>query len=141
MTTPTTKATDIKRDWIFLDLKGKVLGRVASEIAQILLGKNKVNQSDNLDVGDYIIAVNSDLIAVTGKKLTDKMYYRHSGYPGGFKEESLASKMAKDSTKVIELAVKNMLPKNKLQQPRLRRLKVFKDENHPYQSQIKAKTN
>lgn len=137
MTTPTTKAKDIKRDWILYDLKDKVLGRAASEIAMILMGKNKVNQSDNLDVGDYVVAINSAAIKVTGKKLTDKNYYRHSGYPGGFKSETLGEKMTKDSRKVIELAVKGMLPKNKYQTPRLRRLKVFVNSEHPYQGQVK----
>lgn len=137
MTTLSTKQKDITRNWHLIDLKGQILGRASTEISGLLMGKAKVNQSDNLDGGDYVVAINSDEIKVTGKKLTDKKYYRHSGYPGGLKEATLGEKMAKDSRKVIELAVKGMLPKNKFQDPRLRRLKVFKNATHPYQSQIK----
>lgn len=135
-TTPSIKASDIKRSWVHLDADGQILGRLASEVAKILMGKHKVTYTAHLDTGDYVVITNSDKIKVTGKKLKDKMYYSHSGFPGGFKEATLGEKMAKDSTKVIEKAVKNMLPKNRLQQPRMRRLRVFKDANHPYQSQL-----
>ena len=137
MNTPSTKASDIKRNWHLIDLKDQVLGRAASQIAQLLIGKHKANQHDNLDGGDYVVAINSDSIKVTGSKLTNKKYYRHSGYPGGLKSATLSEKISKDSRKVIELAVKGMLPKNKFQTNRLRRLKVFTDNRHPYQAQIK----
>lgn len=136
MTTITTKQKDIVRRWHLVDLGEDTLGRTASKIAALLIGKNKVNQSDNLDGGDYVVAINSDQIKVTGKKLTDKRYYRHSGFPGGLKEATLGEKMIKDSRKVIELAVKGMLPKNKFQKDRLVRLKTFKNETHPYQGQL-----
>ena len=137
MTTIATKSKDITRAWRLIDLDGQVLGRVSTQMAEILIGKNKIDQSDNLDTGDYVVAINSDKIKVTGKKLNQKKYYRHSGYPGGFKEESLSSKMAKDSRQVIRLAVKGMLPKNKFQKDRLARLKTFTNAIHPYQGQIK----
>lgn len=138
MNTPSTKASDISRNWHLIDLKGQVLGRTASQIAKLLVGKHKPNQHDNLDGGDYVVAINSDSVKVTGNKLINKKYYRHSGYPGGLKSATLSEKMSKDSRKVIELAVKGMLPKNKFQTNRLRRLKVFTDNQHPYQAQIKS---
>lgn len=136
MNTIPTKATDINRAWHLIDLKDQTLGRVSSKIAQLLIGKHKPNQSDNLDVGDYVIAVNSDQIHVTGNKMQTKKYYRHSGYPGNLKTATLSEKMLKDSRKVIELAVKGMLPKNKFQKKRLVRLKVFANDQHPYQGQL-----
>ncbi|MFZ2202039.1 MAG: 50S ribosomal protein L13, partial [Microgenomates group bacterium] len=92
--------------------------------------------SPNLDMGDFVVAINAAKIVVTGKKLSDKKYRRHSGFPGGFREETLAELMTRDPRKVIEKSVKGMLPKNKLQAPRLTRLKVFKDEKHPYAQQL-----
>ncbi len=139
MKTPTTKASDIERSWHLIDLKGKTLGRVASEIAQLLQGKDKVYYSPNLDAGDYVVAINSDDTQVsTKKKLENKIYYTHSGYAGGFKQTTLKEKMDKDSREVIKLAVKNMLPKNKMRKPRLARFKIFKDDKHPHQSQINS---
>ncbi len=137
--TTNTKTKDIKHNWILIDLKGETLGRVSTKIAGLLMGKGKPSFSPHLDLGDNVVAINSDQIAVTGKKLSDKKYYRHSGYPGGFREVSLGEQMAKDSRRVIEKSVKGMLPKNKLQDIRLRRLKVFKDEKHPYQAQLETK--
>ncbi len=142
MTKPKNKTTiipdnTIKRDWIVVDLDGQTLGRAATAIAKILIGKDKVSQSLNHDWGDYVVALNSDKIQVTGNKLKQKIYYRHSGYPGSLKELNLKTLLQKDSTKVIKLAVKNMLPKNRLQKPRLLRLKVFKDSNHSYLAQTK----
>lgn len=135
MTTPIS-AKEIKRNWHLIDLSGQTLGRVSTTIAELLIGKGKVNRAPNLDMGDFVVAINSGKIVVTGKKLTDKKYRRHSGYPGGFREETLGELMEKDSRKVIEKSVKGMLPKNKLQDPRLARLKVFKDDKHPYLSQF-----
>ncbi len=131
----------INPKWHLIDLADKTLGRVSTQIAGLLIGKNKPTYSPNLDEGDFVVAINSDKITVTGKKLTDKSYYRHSGYPGGLRSITLGEQMKKDSRRVIETSVKGMLPKNKLQDPRLRRLKVFKDDRHPYAAQLKIETN
>lgn len=138
MNTQATKLATIKRQWHLVDAKDVVLGRVSSQVAQLLIGKHKPYFVPNLDCGDYVVVINSDAIKVTGNKMEDKKYYRHSGYPGGLKTASLREKMS-NSTRVIEHAVKGMLPKNKLQDPRLRRLKVFKDANHPYQDKLTPK--
>lgn len=135
--TPVTKAKEIKRAWHVIDLKDQILGRAATQIASLLIGKHKADLSSHLDSGDFVVALNSDLIKVTGKKLDAKRYYRHSGFPGNLKEATLREKLAQDSRQVLELAVKGMLPKNKLQTPRLRRLRTFKDATHPYEAQIK----
>ena len=134
--TQTLKPTDITRRWHFVDLSGQTLGRISSQIAILLMGKGKVITGDHLDNGDYVVAINSDKIVVTGKKLTDKKYYSHSGFPGGLKEISLEMLMAKDSRKVMERAIKGMLPKDKHQQDRLRRLKLFSDAKHPYANEL-----
>ena len=123
------------RKWHLIDLSGQTLGRISTRIAGLLIGKDKPTFSPNLDDGDFVVVINSDEIKVTGKKLTDKSYYRHSGYPGGLREITLGEQIKKDSRRVIEIAVKGMLPKNKLQDPRLRRLKVFKNAVHPYAAQ------
>ena len=135
MTTPIS-AKEIKRNWHLLDLSGQTLGRVSTIIAELLIGKGKVNLTPNLDMGDFVVAINAAKIKVTGKKLADKKYRRHSGFPGGFREETLGELMKRDPRQVIEKSVKGMLPKNKLQAPRLARLKVFKDEKHPYVQQL-----
>ena len=136
MKTTTLKPTDLKRNWYLIDLGGQILGRVATEIAKHLMGKGKALTGAHLDNGDYVVATNSDKIKVTGNKLTDKIYYSHSGFPGGLKKISLQELLAKDSRKVIEKAVKGMLPKNKHQQDRQRRLKLYKDDKHPYAQQL-----
>ena len=137
MKTTQLKASNIKRKWHLIDLKNQTLGRVSTEIASLLIGKHKPESSSHLDNGDFVVAINAKDIHVTGKKMTDKLYQSHSGYPGGFKELRLEQLMEKDPRKVIEHAVKGMLPKNKLQQPRMRRLKVFVDTNHPYAEHLK----
>ena len=131
----------IDRAWHLIDLEGQTLGRVATKIAVLLMGKLKVNQNLNHDWGDYVVAINSDKIKVTGNKLKQKIYYHHSGYPGNLKELSLKSLLEKDSTIVLKMAVKNMLPKNKLRQVRLSRLKIFKDEKHNFSAQLKNAKN
>lgn len=136
MNTTTLKPQDIKRTWHLIDLDGMVLGRAATQIAKLLIGKGKALTGAHLDQGDYVVAINSDKIKVTGKKLTDKIYYSHSGFPGGLKEISLEQLLAKDSRKVVEKAVKGMLPKNKHQQNRQRRLKLFTDDKHPYANEL-----
>lgn len=127
----------ITRKWYIFDAENKTLGRLASEIAQILIGKNKPEYALNHDNGDYVVVINSDKVRVTGTKSKDKKYYFYSGFPHGLKEFSFTEMMNRDSTRVISLAVKNMLPKNRLQKNRLFRLKVFKDTVHPYQDKLK----
>lgn len=147
MTKPQNKTTivpiqKIKRNWLLIDLDGQILGRVATKIASLLMGKQKSIQSLNHDSGDYVVAINSDKISYTGNKAKQKMYYHHSGYPGNLKELSLKDLLSKDSTRVITTAVKNMLPKNRLRRVRMLRLKVFKDEKHTFSAQINhAKDN
>jgi large subunit ribosomal protein L13 len=136
MKTTTIKPTDIKHNWHLIDLEGLVLGRAAVKIATLLTGKGKVLSGAHLDDGDFVVVINSEKIKVTGNKMTDKKYYSHSGFPGGFKELSLEQVMEKDSRKVIEKAVKGMLPKDKHQQTRLRRMKVYKDATHPYANEL-----
>lgn len=136
MKTTTLKPTDIKRAWHLIDLDGKILGRAATDIAKLLMGKGKTLTGAHLDQGDYVVAINSKKIKVTGKKLIDKKYYSHSGFPGGLKMITLEQLLAKDPRKVIEKAVKGMLPKDKHQQDRQRRLKLYIDEKHPYAQQL-----
>lgn len=137
MNTPATKQSEIKRAWHLIDAKDKILGRLSVDIARLLIGKQKTTYTPNIDDGDYVVVINSSLVAVTGKKLTDKVYTRFSGFPSGLSRETLGEKMTKDSTKVITHAVKGMLPKNKLQARRMARLKVFQDATHPYENEIK----
>ena len=139
MITRVTTQKEIKRDWHLVDAKGVILGRLASGIAQKLIGKHKIYFTPNLDCGDYVVVVNSDDVAVTGRKLMQKTYHRHSNYPGGHKQIVLAKQMEKDSRRVIELAVSRMLPKNKLRQPRLNRLMVFKTAEHNYKDKFNGK--
>lgn len=136
MKTTTLKPTDIKRAWHLVDLKGQTLGRVSTQIALLLMGKAKVLSGDHLDAGDYVVAINAADIKVTGNKLATKMYARHSGYPGGLRELNLQQMMDKDPRRVIEKSVKGMLPKDKHQQNRLRRLKLFTDSTHPYSVEL-----
>lgn len=132
MNTTTLTQKDIKREWHIIDLSDQILGRAAVKIAHLISGKGKILTGDHLDNGDFVVAINSEKIKVTGNKLSDKMYYSHSGFPGGFRELNLGQMMAKDSRRVIEKAVKGMLPKDKHQQNRLRRLKLFKGDKHQY---------
>lgn len=134
--TTATKATDIKRNWHHIDVKDKTLGRVASEIAQLLMGKGKAYFVRNLDCGDYVVVTNADAVAVTGNKEVQKKYNRHSMYPGGFKSESLKELRARRPEEVIRHAVKGMLPQNKLRDKMLRRLFVFTGEEHSYQDKF-----
>lgn len=134
--TTATKATDIKRNWHHIDVKDKTLGRVASEIAQLLMGKGKAYFVRNLDCGDYVVVTNADAVAVTGNKEVQKKYNRHSMYPGGFKSESLKELRARRPEEVIRHAVKGMLPQNKLRDKMLKRLFVFTGEEHSYQDKF-----
>jgi large subunit ribosomal protein L13 len=139
MKTHSTKKKEIKRNWHLIDLEGQILGRTASRIAQILQGKDKPYFTPSLDCGDFVVAINAAKIKVTGKKKSDKKYYRHSGYPGGLKMVTFEQQLAKDPRKIVEWAVKNMLPKNKLRNRRMRRLKVFSSVDHSYQDKFKKR--
>ena len=136
MQTYKTSPKDIKRTWHLVDVKGKVLGRIATDIAKFLIGKNKPYFVSHLDCGDYVVVINSDLVEVTGRKVKQKIYYRHSNYPSGLKQITFEEQLKKDSRKIIQRAIKNMLPKNKLRDRRLKRLKIFKDEKHIYQDKL-----
>ncbi len=129
----------IKRNWHLFDASEKTLGRLASRVAVILRGKDKVSFTPHLDEGDFVVVVNSDNLKVTGNKLEDKIYYHYSGYHGGIKEISLGKLMEKDSTEVIKKAIFGMLPKNKLRKEMMKRLRVFKGEEHPYESKLSIK--
>ena len=132
------KTSEVERKWHIVDAKGKILGRLATNIATKLIGKNKKEYTPHIDSGDYVVVINAAEIAVTGKKEEDKMYYRHSGYPGGFKKQNLANLRAQFPERIIEKAVKNMLPKNRLQSPRMTRLKVYAGSDHKHESQLGA---
>lgn len=138
MKTYATKASDIKREWHVIDASDEVLGRLATRIARLLMGKHKPLFSRNLDIGDFVVVVNADKVRVTGNKAKQKMYYRHSGYPGGLKSISLDKMMETHPTRVIEHAVKGMLPKNRLSAGRMKRLKVYAGDDHPHQGQLGA---
>ncbi len=129
------KPYEVKREWFLVDAKGKVLGRLASEIAKILMGKHKVYFQRDVDCGDFVVVINAEKVRVTGKKLEQKIYYRHSGYPGGLKEIPLKRMLEEKPEEVIRLAVKRMLPKNRLGHRMLKRLKVYRGQSHPHQAQ------
>ncbi len=128
-------AKDIERKWYVVDATNKTLGRLAAEVAKVLRGKNKPTYTPFLDMGDYVIVVNADKIKVTGKKLDQKIYYHHSDYVGGMKEESLRDKLANSPTEVIELAVKGMLPKGPLGRQMYTKLHVYAGAEHPHTAQ------
>ena len=137
--TYSTKASDIKREWHIVDASDKVLGRLATQIAGLLMGKHKPIFCRHLDVGDFIVVINAEKVRVTGNnKAKQKLYYRHSGYPGGFKSVSLEKMMETHPTRVIEHAVKGMLPHTRLRAGMMKRLRVYVGDAHPYQGQIKA---
>lgn len=137
--TQATKKTDIQRQWHIIDAKDKILGRTAVNIAHLLMGKAKPYFVRNLDCGDYVIVVNAQKIVVKGKKEEQKIYYRHSGYPGGFKAETVRQLRQRKPEDIIVHAVKGMLPQNKLRATMLKRLLVFTGEEHPYKEKIKNK--
>jgi large subunit ribosomal protein L13 len=121
--------------WYIIDASDKILGRMASQIAKVLRGKHKPEYTPHADVGDYVIVINASKIKVTGNKEQNKMYYRHSGFPGGIKERTLEKQREKDPTEIIELAIKGMLPKNPLGRSMLSKLKVYKGVDHPHIAQ------
>jgi large subunit ribosomal protein L13 len=132
MKTYSVKAKEIKRERHVIDASGKILGKVAAEAADLLMGKTKAIFTRNLDTGDYVVVTNASKVKVTGKKLEQKMYYRHSGYPGGFRAVPLAEMLDKKPEMVIEHAVKGMLPQNKLGDAMIKKLKVYAGAEYPY---------
>jgi large subunit ribosomal protein L13 len=138
MKTYSTKASDIERQWHVIDASGKVLGRLATQAASLLMGKHKPIFSRNLDTGDFVVIINAEKVRVTGNKAKQKLYYRHSGYPGGLKSISLERMMQTNPTRVIEQAVKGMLPHNRLGAGMMKKLKVYAGEEHPHLAQTGA---
>ena len=135
MNTFSAKSETVQRDWYVVDAAGKTLGRLSTELARRLRGKHKPVFTPHCDTGDYMIVVNAEKIAVTGNKLQDKMYYRFTGYVGNLKSESLAQALDRHPERVIETAVKGMLPKNPLGRAMYRKLKVYAGPNHPHTAQ------
>jgi len=129
------KLSDLSHDWYILDAEGQTLGRLATTAARYVMGKHKPSYSPHVDGGDNLVIINAEKVAVTGNKLEAKQYHRHSGYPGGLTSLTLAEQLAKDPARVIEHAVAGMLPKNRLQDDRLRRLKVYAGSDHPHGGQ------
>jgi len=135
MRTYTPKPGDITRTWHVLDAEGQVLGRVATEAAALLRGKHKPTWAPHFDGGDHVVVVNASLLSITPRKLADKTYYRHSGYPGGIRSESLEHLLARDPERVVRLAVRGMLPKGPLGRQQLKRLRVYGGPEHPHIAQ------
>ena len=135
MKTYVANSNDRQRDWLVVDATGQTLGRLATRIADALRGKNKPEYTPHVDTGDFVIVVNAEKISVTGNKLDDKKYYRHSGYPGGLKSRSLREQLDRRPTEVLRSAVKGMLPKNRLARQQLTKLKIYAGPEHPHESQ------
>jgi large subunit ribosomal protein L13 len=124
-----------ERNWLVVDATGKTLGRLATRIADVLRGKNKPEYTPHCDVGDFVVVVNAEKIAVTGKKLEDKLYYRHSGYPGGLRTRTLGEMLERRPEEVIRRAVRGMLPRNRLARQQLTKLKIYAGPDHPHKAQ------
>lgn len=135
MKTFSAKPETVKRDWFVIDAAGQTLGRLATEIASRLRGKHKPEYTPHVDTGDYIVVINAEQVKVTGAKATDKKYYSHSGFPGGIKEISFDKLVIRAPERIIETAVKGMLPKNPLGRAMYRKLKVYKGAEHPHTAQ------
>jgi large subunit ribosomal protein L13 len=135
MRTYQATAQDRERDWYVVDAEGKTLGRLATQIADVLRGKRKPTYTPHVDVGDFVIVVNAEKVAVTGDKREKKVYWRHSGYPGGIRFQSLGTLLVKRPEEVIRRAVKGMLPRNRLARQQLRKLKIYAGPDHPHQAQ------
>jgi large subunit ribosomal protein L13 len=129
------KAADITRRWLVIDAEGAILGRMSTEIATLLRGKHKPIYAPHLDTGDHVIVINASKLAIDPKKATDKLYHRHTGYPGGIRTESLEHLLARDPEKVVRLAVRRMLPKGPLGRQMLKKLKIYAGPTHPHQAQ------
>ena len=139
MKTYMAKKEDVKRKWYVVDAEGKPLGRLASEVAKIIRGKHKPEFTPHVDTGDYVIVLNAEKVVLTGKKLDQKMYRRHSGYPGGMKETRYREFIQKRPEKVVEIAVRGMLPKNSLGRAMAKKLKVYRGPEHKHQAQMPEK--
>lgn len=135
MRTFTIKSAEIEREWYVVDAEGETLGRLASRIAPVLRGKHKPTFTPHMDCGDYVVVINADKVHVTGRKLDQKMYHRHSGYPGGLKSITLRDQLATHPERVLQAAVKGMLPKNKLGRRMIKKLKVYASDSHPHEAQ------
>jgi large subunit ribosomal protein L13 len=136
MKTYSTKAKDVERQWHVIDASGKILGKLATQVANLLMGKHKPIFVPYLDTGDFVIVLNATKIRVTGKKPKQKTYYHHTGYPGGIKAETYEELMANHPTRVIEHAVRGMLPHNRLGRAMFKKLKVYAGDSHPHQAQV-----
>jgi large subunit ribosomal protein L13 len=136
MKTYSPRAKDIEREWWVIDAADKTLGRIATQIVNLLMGKHKPIYALHIDTGDYVVVINAAKVKVTGKKAEQKVYYRHSGYPGGLKSQRFEELFSKDPVRVIELAVKGMLPHNRLGRAMFKKLKVYPGNEHPHQAQI-----
>lgn len=134
MKTYSPKPNEVQQDWFVVDATGLTLGRLATKIADTLRGKHKPQWAPHVDTGDYVIVLNCDKIAVTGKKLEQKRYYRHSGYPGGLRERTLAEQLDRRPTEVIRAAVKGMLPRNRLGRVQINKLKIYQGSEHPHEN-------
>jgi large subunit ribosomal protein L13 len=135
MKTEVAKLENVKRDWYLVDAQNLVLGRLASQLANVLRGKNKAIFTPSVDTGDFVVVVNAEKISLTGRKLADKIYYNHSGFPGGLKEITAEKLLEKKPEEVIRRAVKGMLPKNKLSRHMLKKLKIYAGASHPHDAQ------
>jgi large subunit ribosomal protein L13 len=135
MKTLSIRAQDVRHDWLVVDAADRTLGRIATEIAHRLRGKHKPEYTPNVDTGDFVIVINADKVRVTGRKLTDKIYYHHTGYPGGIKGVTFARMQAEHPERVVETAVRGMLPHNPLGRAMFRKLKVYSGPSHPHAAQ------
>lgn len=139
MSTNALKASEIKRNWHLIDVKGQILGRVATQIATLLMGKNKPNFVTYLDNGDYVVVTNAKSVKVTGRKESQKIYTRHSGYPNGLRQEGLSALRARKPEEIIMHAVRGMIPKTKLGRDMITKLHIFAGSEHPYKKQLQEK--
>jgi len=139
MKTYSPSATEIKREWQVVDASGQVLGRLASQVAKLLMGKHKSIYTPHLDTGDYVMVLNAAKVELSGKKANQKIYYRHSGYPGGLKEITFRELFSKDPTRVVEAAVKGMLPKSRLGRAMFKKLRVYAGSEHPHHAQVASR--
>lgn len=135
MKTFSAKPSDVTRTWYIVDASEATMGRVATKVATLLTGKGKPTFTKHIDTGDYVVVINAEKIVVTGNKMEDKMYYRHSHFPGGLKEATLKEKMVKDPTFALQHAIRGMLPVNKLRDARLERLKIYAGADHKHEAQ------
>jgi large subunit ribosomal protein L13 len=135
MKTYQAKKEELDRKWYLVNAEGKVLGRLSTELVKVLKGKNKPTYTPHMDTGDFVVVVNAGKVTLTGKKMKDKIYYHHTGYPGGIKEMNAEKLLAKKPTEMIRMAVKGMLPKNSLGRQMLRKLKIYPGPNHPHEAQ------